>query len=134
MPNTLQKGNVALGKAISYFTENGYTVSVPLNDSQWYDLVVEKDSQLFTVQVKYSGTKTKCGSYIVNLKTVSGSTRKVMYSVKDTPVDYLFCYCENGLRYLIPAKHMNASTQITLNLDKSKFSNKDLLDTSIYLV
>lgn len=30
--------------AINYFTINGYTVSLPLNDTQWYDLVVEKDA------------------------------------------------------------------------------------------
>ena len=28
--------------AIAYFGTNGYTISIPLNDTQWYDLIVEK--------------------------------------------------------------------------------------------
>lgn len=40
--NNQQKGNAGLSLAIGYFGSNGYTVSVPLNDTQWYDLVIEK--------------------------------------------------------------------------------------------
>lgn len=36
------KGNAGLSLAIAYFGTNGYTVSTPLNDTQWYDLIVEK--------------------------------------------------------------------------------------------
>lgn len=39
--NTKQQGNIGLGVAIQYFTENMYLVSLPLNDSQDYDLIVE---------------------------------------------------------------------------------------------
>ena len=38
-----EKGNSGLGMAIAYFTTNGYVVSIPLNDTQDYDLVIEKD-------------------------------------------------------------------------------------------
>ena len=38
-----EKGNSGLGMAIAYFSSNGYTVSIPLNDTQDYDLVIEKD-------------------------------------------------------------------------------------------
>lgn len=48
-------GNAALSMAIAYFGSNGYVVSVPLNDTQDYDLVVDKDGKLQKVQVK--GTK-----------------------------------------------------------------------------
>ena len=54
-----QKGNTSLGIAIAYFTSNGYTVSIPLNDTQDYDLIVEKNSILKIVQVKSSGCKIK---------------------------------------------------------------------------
>lgn len=46
--------------AIAYFSTNGYTVSIPLNDTQDYDLVVEKDNILQTVQVK-----AKCKNNII---------------------------------------------------------------------
>lgn len=37
-----EKGRIGLSMAINYFTIQGYTISLPLNDTQWYDMVVEK--------------------------------------------------------------------------------------------
>ena len=50
-----QKGNCGLGMAIAYFSTKGYTVSIPLNDTQDYDLIVEKNWILQRVQVKATG-------------------------------------------------------------------------------
>ena len=47
-----EKGNTSLGIAIAYYSSNGYTVSIPLNDTQDYDLIVDKDNVLKKVQVK----------------------------------------------------------------------------------
>ena len=33
-----EKGNAGLGIVIAYYSANGYTVSIPLNDTQDYDL------------------------------------------------------------------------------------------------
>ena len=41
-----EKGNTSLGIAIAYYTSNGYTVSLPLNDTQDYDLIVDKKNIL----------------------------------------------------------------------------------------
>ena len=38
-----EKGNSGLGIAIAYFSSNGYTVSIPLNDTKDYDLIVDKN-------------------------------------------------------------------------------------------
>jgi hypothetical protein len=43
------KGRAGISMAIAYFGANGYTVSIPLNDTQWYDLIVEKDGIFQTV-------------------------------------------------------------------------------------
>jgi hypothetical protein len=56
--NTNQKGNIALGKAIEYFTSKGLVVSVPLTDSQPYDLVVDIQGILYKVQTKYTDHKS----------------------------------------------------------------------------
>ena len=45
-------GNAGLSMAIAYFGANGYTVSVPLNDTQDYDLIVDMDGALKKIQVK----------------------------------------------------------------------------------
>ena len=39
-----EKGRACLSVAIAYFGSNGYTLSIPLNDTQDYDLVVDKDN------------------------------------------------------------------------------------------
>ena len=39
-----EKGNTGLGIAIAYYSANGYTVSIPLNDTQDYDFIVDKDT------------------------------------------------------------------------------------------
>ena len=41
-----EKGNTGLGIAIAYYSMNGYTVSIPLNDIQDYDLVIEKEDTI----------------------------------------------------------------------------------------
>lgn len=41
-----EKGNSALGIAIAYFSTNGYIVSIPLNDTQDYDLIVDKNNKV----------------------------------------------------------------------------------------
>ena len=60
---TKQKGDVALGVAISYFIVSGYEVSLPIGDKRDYDLIIEKNGELSRVQVKHGGLyqgRTKC--------------------------------------------------------------------------
>lgn len=53
------KGRAGMALAIAYFGANGYTVSIPLNDTQWYDLIVEKDGKLKQFSVNLRQVKTK---------------------------------------------------------------------------
>ena len=71
-----EKGNSGLGMAIAYFSSNGYVVSIPLNDTQDYDLVIEKDGKLAKVQVKATGCKTKNNIYQLSLKSCGGTKGK----------------------------------------------------------
>lgn len=109
-----EKGNTALGMAIAYFSSQGYTVSIPLNDTQDYDLIVEKDKKLQTVQVKSSGCKTKYGSYQVALKSCGGTKGTTYKTFKDTSVDLLFIFLKDYSMYLIPKNYINNSSTITL--------------------
>lgn len=132
--NSNLKGNIALGKAISYFTEQGYIINLPLNDSQCYDLIIEKEGKLQTVQVKYTNHKGNKESYECKLSTVSGTNRKEIYNLKDTFCELLFIYCANGNMFLIPIKEIATQSIVTLNEKSSKFANKDIFDTSKYLL
>ena len=81
-------GRIGLSMAINYFTYQGYTVSLPLNDTQWYDLVIEKDGILQTVQCK--ATQTQIGE--INLRSTGGTNGSVYDNVLNhSGLDYLFC-------------------------------------------
>ncbi len=109
-----EKGNSALGIAIGYFASNGYTVSVPLNDTQDYDLVIEEKNKFYSVQVKSTGFKTKYEVYQVALKSCGGTKGKTYKTVIDTQVDYIFIVTKDLEMYLIPKKIID--NRATLNL------------------
>lgn len=114
-----EKGNSALGIAISYFAANGYIVSIPLNDTQDYDLIVDKDNAIEKIQVKSSGCKTKYGNYQVALKSCGGTKGRTYKKLIDTHIDKLFIVNEQKEMYLIPKKDIENGS--TLNLcDKYK--------------
>jgi len=116
-----QKGNTALGVAIAYFSSNDYTVSIPLNDTQNYDLIIEKDNKLQTVQVKSSGCKNKFGNYQVALKSCGGTKGKKYKTFINTNVDLLFVFLQDSSIYLIPRNDIKNSSTITLSTKYSKY-------------
>lgn len=116
--NTKDKGNIGIGAAIAYFTSVGRTVSIPLTDSQDYDLVIDYDGVLSKVQVKYTNQKAPSGNYQVGLRSVSGSSRKVYKDLKDSQVDLLFV-CTGDFNILIPVDVITVS-QLTITEDIKK--------------
>ena len=92
-----QKGRAGLSLAIAYFGCNGYTVSLPINDTQWYDLIVEKDGIIQTVQCKFTNSKNK----EINLKSNGGTAGTAYDSVLNHPLDLLFCADGNGNLFLM---------------------------------
>lgn len=115
-----EKGNSSLGIAIAYFSSNGYTVSIPLNDTQDYDLIVDKNNKISKVQVKSTSCKTKYGVYQVALKSCGGTKGTTYKTLIDTNIDELFILTDNLDMYLIPINFINNKS--TLNLCK-KYDN-----------
>lgn len=111
-----EKGNSGLGMAIAYFSTKGYTVSIPLNDTQDYDLIIEKNGELKTVQVKATGCKRKNGIYQVALKSCGGTNGRTYKTIVDTNIDYLFILNQGKEMYLIPKNEIK--NKATLNLCK----------------
>lgn len=82
-----EKGNTSLAIAIAYYTSVGYTVSIPLNDTQDYDLLVEKDNNIKKIQVKSTSCKTKYNNYQVALKSCGGTKGKTYKTLIETKID-----------------------------------------------
>lgn len=115
--NRKQIGRLGLSMAINYFTIQGYTVSLPINDTQWYDLIVEKDNQFFTVQCKATQTEND----LIDLRSTGGTKGSVYDNVLNhSKLDYLFCVNKDLKMWLIPVKNITTSKQITLRTEPTK--------------
>lgn len=109
-----EKGNTGLGIAIAYYTSNGYTVSIPLNDTQDYDIIVDKDNILKRIQVKSTSCKTKYDNYQVALKSCGGTKGKTYKTLIETNIDEVFILTNNLDIYIIPITKIQ--NRATINL------------------
>ena len=104
-------GRIGLSMAINYFTIKGYTVSIPMNDTQWYDIVIEKDGIFQTVQCK--ATQTESGE--IDFRS-TGGTKGSTYDnlLNHSELDFLFCVDKDLNMWLIPIKDITTKRSIRL--------------------
>ena len=118
--NTKKQGDIGLGYAIAYFAGAGYTVSIPLTDSQDYDLVVDNGT-LQRVQVKTTKHKSVYGIYTVSLTIKGGNqTFSTIKKFDPTKVDLIFILCDNEDKYLIPSNIIITSINLGKKYQKYK--------------
>jgi hypothetical protein len=119
--NSRKRGDVGLAAAIFWFARNGYTVCVPLTDSQDYDLIVDKDGHLAHVQARTT-THFGRGAYRVNLRVRGGN--QSFHTTKhfdNTKVDLLFVLDGAGVQYVIPAREIVARNLLSLGSKSEPF-------------
>lgn len=115
--NRKQIGRIGLSMAINYFTVLGYTVSIPINDTQWYDLIVEKDGQFQTVQCKATQTLNDT----IDFRSTGGTKGLEYDNIKNhSELDWLFCVNKNLNMWLIPSKELPNSNRIVLRTEPTK--------------
>ena len=126
------RGRAGISLAIAYYGSNGYSVSIPLNDTQWYDLVIEKDGIFQTVQCKC--TTSKNGS--IQFRSCGGTNGGVYDNILEHPLDLLFCV--NGETkdiYSIPMIDIKeSSNHHSIRLRTTKNQNNQGFNTCDYLV
>ena len=126
-------GRIGLSMAVNYFTVQGYTVSLPLNDTQWYDMVIEKDKHFYTVQCK--ATMTEDNS--ICLRSYGGTNGKVYDNIINHPeLDYVFAVNKDFECWLIPVSAIIESGNTKEIQLRTTLSSKmhPKLDTTIYRV
>ena len=106
------KGRAGLAAAIGYFGTHGYTVSLPLNDTQDYDLVVD-NGRLSRISCKATGQRTKYGVSVVSLRNTGGTSGSVYGREQDKNIDYIFVLNEMQEMWLLP-KEVLTSNSINL--------------------
>ena len=107
-------GRIGLSMAINYFTCNNYTVSLPINDTQWYDLIVEKDGIFQTVQCK--ATMTETGD--IDFRSTGGTNGGVYDNLLNhNNLDYLFCVNKDLNMWLIPINEITTTKSLRLRTE-----------------
>lgn len=121
-----QKGNAGLGMAIAYYTSKGNCVSLPLNDTQKYDLIVDINGVLKRVQVKTTNFKNRSGRfYKVHLRTTGGnSSRNTAEDFDHSACDTLFVLTGNQEMYEIPTNGFTNTNELVLTSDRDKYKVK----------
>lgn len=125
------KGRAGMAMGIAYFGANGYTVNVPLNDTQWYDFIVERDGKFYTVQCKATGSADNS----IHLKSCGGTNGSAYDTVLNHPLDYLFCLDKDLHMFVIPMNDVRQSgniKSITLRTEPNK--NNQGFQTYQYMV
>ena len=126
-----EKGRAGMSLGIAYFGANGYTVSIPLNDTQWYDFIAEKDGIFYTVQCKATGSKDGT----ISLRNTGGTSGDIYDNVLHHPLDYLFCINEKQNMFLIPVKDIVSSGNInSIKLKTEPSKNNIGFQTYLYQV
>ena len=127
-----EKGNSGLVAAIGYYGMLGYTISLPLNDTQDYDLIVDNGEKLLKVQVKATSQRSPQGYTIVTVCSTGGTKGAVYKTVKDTNIDILFVLTELQEMYEIPIEEITATKSLNLGPDRQCF-RVDGVDTFYFL-
>ena len=123
------KGRAGLALAIAYFGANGYTISTPLNDTQWYDLIVEKDGVFQTVQCKATGS----ADGRIDFRCTGGTKGDTYDYTLKHPLDLIFCIDQNLNLFCIPVKDI-PKNQKGIKLRTTPNSNNQGFNTYKYLV
>lgn len=104
------KNRAGLASAIGYFGKNGYTVSIPLNDTQDYDILVDNGTKILKISVKATSQRSKYNISKVNVRNMGGTKGTVYGREKYKNIDYIFVINELEEKWLIP------KDKITLNI------------------
>lgn len=118
---TKERGDIAIGFAISHFMSNHYEVCLPIGDKRRYDFVIEKDAKLARVQVKYAGIWKDNDKCMASLRTMGGN--QSYYTAKKYEkgdFDILFVHTERGENYLFPWLEIEATSCLTIEHGKYK--------------
>lgn len=110
-----------MGRAISYFLSHDYEVFLPIGDKGDTDLVIEKDSKLARVQVKYAGWYTGLKKHIVALRVMGGNQSfHTAKRYKADSFEFLFVCTAIGDIYLLPWKG-DIVTKTVLHIESAKY-------------
>ena len=129
------KGRAGLLCGMSYYGTNGYTILLPVNDTQDYDFVIEKNNMFSKVQCKCTNyMPSGRESYQLNLRNSGGTNGAVYGRVVESSADILFALAGDGTMYSIPVVDLGNRNSISLRKESNVSENKDIFHSENYIV
>lgn len=114
-----KQGNIGLGQAIAYYMSKGYVVLLPINDTQPYDLAVDKldGNGLKRVSVKTTQSKkTQSSNFLVDLRSSGGSRKQFTNKLFDkSSCDIVFVYTIENDIWEFPSEKIEVTSTLSLN-------------------
>ena len=106
---TQKKGDTAVAQAITIFTKMGFDVLLPITESAPYDIVVDTESGLKRVQIRYTSGKE------VDLRRIhSNSSGYVVKKTKPKAYDWLFVANDTTAYLLKECLHDRRSVSLSV--------------------
>lgn len=117
MEHTKQKGNLGYSSTLKELHKLGLNVFTEIGDYSKIDLIVEYESKLIKLQIKYADDKKG----IATLCCVKSGPNKYKYKYTECDVDIFSVYLPTADKVIfIPAKEALKTNTLTLRLEKSK--------------
>lgn len=110
-----------MARAIYEYTRLGYTVLIPMTDSNKYDIVIEKDGCFKRVQVKTTSLRepsSKPGVYRAIIESRGGVQANKVIQRKSGDYDILFVMTVEDGCWSIPEDVITAKSTITVGTAK----------------
>lgn len=119
--NSKKQGDIGMCYAMAYFSKMGYTISIPITDSQDYDLIID-NGNLLKVQVKTTKFMSKNGVYQAALRTCGGNRSGQSIKTFDkNQSDLIFILTDNNETYLIPKSEIKGNNYINLGKEYKRY-------------
>lgn len=114
--NTIEQGRIGEAMAAHNFIKGGWDVYMPTFGNGKYDMIVTKDGETKTVEIKSSRTKAPSGNWQFQLRKVrSNKTKNVSTNFESDGIDFIvFCFIETGEVYTTNAAGYDGKTAVTL--------------------
>ena len=108
---------LTISSAVSKLSYLFVNICIPIRNSFYYDLVCEKEFNLYRIKVIYTNCKQSSGSYVANIRKSGGYFSKKETKLPFNPkfCDYLFVETPEDY-FLIPSEEISTKRSITLSM------------------
>lgn len=115
--NYINKNYLTMCKSIAILSKKFDNVAIPVKISYLYDLLVEKDYNIFKVKIITAECRASSGSYIANIrKSVANGAGKCTYQpFNNENCDYVYVETPEDC-YLIPTISVRTTRSLSLSM------------------